>query len=145
MTKVSREREVPMWKAAAVAQASTKLVEDLRSAAATHWRTEIANVPWITGTAVLNQSKSTLHLTDLARFFNGTVKSFGHYKGGKSDAYSFQAIVADVAVDPEIGQINVMRLYFVYDVTTVINPLTHQGQLEGAIVQGLGYALCEDM
>jgi CO/xanthine dehydrogenase Mo-binding subunit len=129
----------------AVAQASTKLVEALRSAAATHWRTEIENVSWITGRAVLNQSKSILHLTDLARFFNGTVKSFGHYKGGKSDTYSFQAIVADVVVDPEIGQINIIRLYFVYDVTTVINPLTHQGQLEGAIVQGLGYALCEDM
>src|SRR5215475_3079346 len=129
----------------AVAQASTKLVEALRSAAATHWRTEIENVSWITGRAVLNQSKSILHLTDLARFFNGTVKSFGHYKGGKSDTYSFQAIVADVVVDPEIGQINIIRLYFVYDVTTVINPLTHQGQLEGAIVQGLGYALCEDI
>jgi len=86
-----------------------------------------------------------LRLDDLARSSNGTINSFGHYEGRKSDAYSFQAIVADVAVDPEIGQISIIRLYFVYDVTTVINPLTHQGQLEGAIVQGLGYALCEDM
>jgi CO/xanthine dehydrogenase Mo-binding subunit len=38
-----------------------------------------------------------------------------------------------------------MRFYFVYDVSTVVNPLIHQGQLEGAIVQGLGYALCEEM
>jgi CO/xanthine dehydrogenase Mo-binding subunit len=52
---------------------------------------------------------------------------------------------ADVEVDPENGQIKVTHLYFVYDVTTVINPLIHQGQLEGAIVQGLGYALCEEM
>ena len=74
-----------------------------------------------------------------------TIKSFGHYKGHKSDAYSFQAIVADVEVDPENGQIKITRLYFVYDVTTVINPLIHQGQLEGAIIQGLGYALCEEM
>ncbi|HEX2928695.1 MAG TPA: molybdopterin cofactor-binding domain-containing protein [Candidatus Binatia bacterium] len=58
---------------------------------------------------------------------------------------TFQAIVADVAVDPEIGKISVLQLYFVYDVTTIINPLIHQGQLEGAIVQGLGYALCEEM
>ena len=81
----------------------------------------------------------------LARLSNATIKSFGHYKGGKSDAYSFQAIVADVAVDPEIAQVSIIRLYFVYDVTTVINPLIHQGQLEGAIVQGLGFALCEEM
>ena len=129
----------------AVAQASTALVEALRSAAATHWRTDIENVSWVRGRAVFNQSKSILPLTDLARFSNGTVKSFGHYKGGKSDAHSFQAIVADVSVDPETGQISITRLYFVYDVTTVINPLIHQGQLEGAIVQGLGYALCEEM
>ena len=129
----------------AVAQASTALVEALRSAAATHWRTDIENVSWVRGRAVFNQSKSILPLTDLARFSNGTVKSLGHYKGGKSDAYSFQAIVADVSVDPETGQISITRLYFVYDVTTVINPLIHQGQLEGAIVQGLGYALCEEM
>jgi CO/xanthine dehydrogenase Mo-binding subunit len=73
------------------------------------------------------------------------MKGFGRYKGDKSGAYSFQALVADVVIDPESGQISVTRLYFVYDVTTVINPLIHQGQLEGAIVQGLGYALCEEM
>jgi len=129
----------------AVAQASNALVETLRSAAATHWHTDIENVSWVRGQAVFKQSKSTLALADLARFSNDTIKSFGHYKGHKSDAYSFQAIVADVAVDPESGQISIIRLYFVYDVTTVINPLTHQGQLEGALVQGLGYALCEEM
>lgn len=47
--------------------------------------------------------------------------------------------------DPEIGQIKILRLYFVYDVTTVINPLIHQGQLAGAIIQGLGFALYEEM
>lgn len=129
----------------AVAQASTALVEALRAAAATHWRTDIENVSWFDGRAVSKDGKLTLGLTDLARLSNDTIKSFGHYKGGKSDVYSFQAIVADVAVDPEIGQVSIIRLYFVYDVTTVINPLTHQGQLEGAIVQGLGYALCEEM
>lgn len=129
----------------AVAQASSALIEILRSVAATHWRTDIEKVAWIGGSAVLTRSKAILRLTDLARISKSQIKSLGHYKGGKSDAYSFQAIAADVAVDPQSGQISVLRLYFVYDVTTVINPLTHQGQLEGAIVQGLGYALCEDM
>jgi putative selenate reductase molybdopterin-binding subunit len=129
----------------AAAQASTALLEALRAAAAIHWRTDIENVSWVGGRAVSKQSKSRLALADLARLSIDTIKGFGHYKGHKSDAYSFQAIVADVEVDPENGQIKVTRLHFVYDVTTVINPLTHQGQLEGAIIQGLGYALCEDM
>ena len=129
----------------AVAQASTALLEALRSAAATHWRTDIENVSWLGGRAVSKQTKSSLALADFARLSMDTIKSFGHYKGRKSDAYSFQAIVADVEVDPENGQIKITRLYFVYDVTTVINPLIHQGQLEGAIIQGIGYALCEEM
>ena len=83
----------------AVAQASTALVEALRSLAATHWRTDIENVPWFGGKAVFEQSNSSLALTDLARFSSATIRSFGHYRGHKSDAYSFQAIVADVAVD----------------------------------------------
>jgi putative selenate reductase molybdopterin-binding subunit len=129
----------------AVAQASAALLEALRAAAATHWRTDLENVSWAGGRAVSKQCKPSLALADLARLSSDTIKSFGHYKGHKSDAYSFQAVVADVEVDPENGQIKVARLYFVYDVTTVINPLIHQGQLEGAIIQGLGYALCEEM
>ena len=32
-----------------------------------------------------------------------------------------------------------------HDVSVVINPLTHQGQIEGGLIQGLGMALCEEM
>jgi CO/xanthine dehydrogenase Mo-binding subunit len=129
----------------AVAHATKALLESLRAAAARHWRTDIENVSWVGGKAVSKQSQSNLALADLARLSIDTIKGFGHYRGHKSDAYSFQAIIADVEVDPENGHIKVTRLHFVYDVTTVINPLIHQGQLEGAIIQGLGYALCEEM
>jgi CO/xanthine dehydrogenase Mo-binding subunit len=129
----------------AVAQAAEALVESLCAAAASHWRTDAANVSWSRSKAILNGSKATLSLSELARLSTNPIQSFGHYKGEKSAAYSFQALAADVAVDPETGQISVIRLYFVYDITTVINPLIHQGQREGAIVQGLGYALCAEM
>jgi CO/xanthine dehydrogenase Mo-binding subunit len=129
----------------AVSQASEALVESLRLAAASHWRTDAANVFWSRGKAILKDSKATLSLSELAGLSTNPMKSFGHFKGEKSAAYSFQALAADVAVDRETGEIRVSRLYFVYDVTTVVNPLIHQGQLEGAIVQGLGYALCEEM
>jgi CO/xanthine dehydrogenase Mo-binding subunit len=129
----------------AVAQASEALVEAVCAAAASHWRTSVSNISWSRDKAILKKSKSILSLHDLARLSTSPIRSFGHYKGDKSGAYSFQALVADVAVDTETGQVSVIQLYFVYDVTTVVNPLIHQGQLEGAIIQGLGYALCEDM
>jgi CO/xanthine dehydrogenase Mo-binding subunit len=73
------------------------------------------------------------------------LKGFGEFVGHKPDVYSFQAVVVDVEVDTATGEVKLKHLYFVYDVGTVINPLIHQGQIEGGIVQGMGYALTEEL
>ena len=65
-------------------------------------------------------------------------------EGGR-DITSFCAQVAEVEVDPETGQVTVRRFVSVHDVGTVLNPLNHQGQIEGGIIQGLGYALMEEL
>src|ERR1043166_361988 len=39
----------------------------------------------------------------------------------------------------------VKKMVTAHDVGTVINPLTHQGQIEGGLVQGLGYAVMEEV
>ena len=54
------------------------------------------------------------------------------------------AQVADVAVHPELGEIRVLRLTCVQDVGFAINPLSVVGQIEGAMLQGLGLALMEE-
>jgi CO/xanthine dehydrogenase Mo-binding subunit len=48
-------------------------------------------------------------------------------------------------VDPETGQVQLRKLVTAHDVGTVINPLTHQGQIEGGVVQGIGQALTEHL
>jgi xanthine dehydrogenase molybdenum-binding subunit len=58
---------------------------------------------------------------------------------------TYQVQVAEVAVDPETGQVRLRRLTTVHDVGTILNPLLHQGQIEGAVVQGIGYALTEEL
>jgi CO/xanthine dehydrogenase Mo-binding subunit len=58
---------------------------------------------------------------------------------------SFTAQVAEVAVDPETGQVSVRHFTTAHDVGTVINPIGHQGQIEGGLIQGLGYALMEEL
>src|SRR5919197_1531120 len=57
----------------------------------------------------------------------------------------FTACVAEVFVDTETGQIHVRKLNTIHDVATVLNPVGHQGQIDGGIVQGVGYALMEEM
>jgi CO/xanthine dehydrogenase Mo-binding subunit len=59
------------------------------------------------------------------------------------DQTCFSAQVAEVEVDPETGQVKLRNLIAVHDVGTVINPLTHQGQIDGGVVQGIGQALLE--
>jgi putative selenate reductase molybdopterin-binding subunit len=57
----------------------------------------------------------------------------------------FLASFAEVAVDLDTGRIRVVDYVAVGDCGTAINPALAEGQLEGAIVQGLGYALVEDL
>jgi carbon-monoxide dehydrogenase large subunit len=63
----------------------------------------------------------------------------------RSPVPAFVAQIAEVQVDSETGQLRVNRMVTAHDVGTVINPLTHQGQIEGGFVQGLGYATMEEV
>jgi CO/xanthine dehydrogenase Mo-binding subunit len=56
----------------------------------------------------------------------------------------FVAQVAEVEVDPETGQVKVIKITTEHDTGTVLNTLTLQGQIDGGVVNGLGYALMED-
>jgi CO/xanthine dehydrogenase Mo-binding subunit len=58
-------------------------------------------------------------------------------------AYCAQAV--EVEVDPETGQVRLRKIVTVQDTGTIINPLGHQGQIEGGLVQGIGFALSEEM
>jgi CO/xanthine dehydrogenase Mo-binding subunit len=62
-----------------------------------------------------------------------------------SPVTSFTAQVAEVSVDPETGEVKLLRFTTAHDVGRVLNPLDHQGQIEGAVVQSIGYGLSEDL
>ncbi|HEY7067736.1 MAG TPA: xanthine dehydrogenase family protein molybdopterin-binding subunit [Chloroflexota bacterium] len=61
------------------------------------------------------------------------------------DETCFIGEVAEVEVDPETGGVRLRKLTTVHDVGMVINPLMHQGQIDGGIVQGIGQGLIEEM
>ena len=62
-----------------------------------------------------------------------------------SPVTSFTAQVAEVVVDPETGAVQLLRFTTAHDVGQVLNPVDHQGQIEGAVMQGIGYALSEEL
>lgn len=57
----------------------------------------------------------------------------------------FSVCIAEVYVDTETGQVHLRKLDTVHDVGTILNPVNHQGQIDGGIMQGVGYALSEEM
>ena len=67
------------------------------------------------------------------------------YQPQRSPVPAFFVQVAEVAVDRETGTVDVKKVVTAHDVGTVINPLGHQGQIDGGFVQGLGYAVMEEM
>ena len=57
----------------------------------------------------------------------------------------FGAQFAEVTVDIETGQVIVDKLVMAVDSGIIVNPITASGQIEGGMVQALGYAVCEEM
>jgi 4-hydroxybenzoyl-CoA reductase subunit alpha len=72
----------------------------------------------------------------------------GDYEGkliGPSPAFGFTAQAAEVEVDLETGRIRVVGYWEAGDCGNPINPMSVEGQVEGAISMGLGAAFFEEM
>ncbi|HUN36285.1 MAG TPA: xanthine dehydrogenase family protein molybdopterin-binding subunit [Trebonia sp.] len=65
--------------------------------------------------------------------------------GAPPETYASGSYGAVVAVDPATGRVRVLRVVAVDDCGVVINPLLVEGQVHGAIAQGLGQALSEQV
>ena len=59
--------------------------------------------------------------------------------------YVFGAQAVEVEVDEATGQITLVEAWCAHDVGRAINPLTVEGQIQGGFVQGVGYALTEEL
>jgi len=63
----------------------------------------------------------------------------------KGSSTSFVAQVAEVEVDPETGRVKLNKFVTAHDVGTIINPLGHQGQIDGEAVMAIGSSLMEEL
>src|SRR6185503_17911266 len=74
----------------------------------------------------------------------GAITHLSVYEPARAPITSFAAQVAEVEVDRGTGQVKVNKLTTVHDSGTVLNHLSYQGQIDGGVVTGLGFALMED-
>lgn len=66
-------------------------------------------------------------------------------KRGDAHVTGFCAQVAEVSVDPETGQVTLLKLTTAHDTGRIINPMGHQGQIYGGAVMGIGFGLMEEL
>ena len=66
-------------------------------------------------------------------------------KGDPIGAFLFASQRAEVEVDIETGVVRVLSLAGAHDVGRAINPMVVEGQIEGSLIQGMGYALLEEV
>ncbi|MFC1955447.1 xanthine dehydrogenase family protein molybdopterin-binding subunit [Chloroflexota bacterium] len=64
--------------------------------------------------------------------------------GNYSISYTYSTAAAEVEVDPRMGKVKVINVWHAVDIGRVLNPKVTEGQLEGGVAQGIGYALIED-
>lgn len=60
-------------------------------------------------------------------------------------APSFSAQIAEVEVDKETGEVNLLNLAVLQDAGRALNPMAVEGQMQGGAIQGVGWALYEEM
>ena len=65
--------------------------------------------------------------------------------GNESGAYNYGVQAVQLQVDPETGQVKILQFVIASDCGTVIYPLGAEGQVEGGLAQGIGFALTEGL
>jgi CO/xanthine dehydrogenase Mo-binding subunit len=93
-----------------------------------------------------NHQKS-ISLDDIAAStvgFGGTGPIIGRGSVGRLSAEPTLSVhAADVEVDEETGKVKILSYAVAQDVGKAINPLSIEGQIQGAVTQGIGWALME--
>ncbi|MDK9722864.1 MAG: xanthine dehydrogenase family protein molybdopterin-binding subunit [Rhodospirillales bacterium] len=94
----------------------------------------------------------SLHFSDKAELVMSTnyyeppsVHQGKDFKGDVSATYAWATQVCEVEVDTDTGIVKLLKVTAAHDVGRVLNRLGLEGQIEGGIVMGQGYALSEDM
>ena len=128
-------------------EAAVDIKQQLLQRAARIWDVDLENVEFVNGVAS-HMSDPELKLTfkQLAARLVGTggpVVGRGNVNpGGVGNAFAVH--IVDVEVDPDTGKVDVLRYTALQDVGKAVHPSYVEGQLQGGVAQGIGWALNEE-
>src|SRR5919107_1953800 len=124
----------------ALYRAALGIVDEARHRMAERCGVEVEEVGYLNGT--LRAGAEALTLAELVDQ-TGPLRAEDVFEA--PTAFPYGCYVAVVEVDPELGNVRVLRMVAVDDCGVVINPMVVEGQTYGSIAQGIGQALYEQM
>jgi CO/xanthine dehydrogenase Mo-binding subunit len=134
----------------AVVDATKKVIKELCRRAAMIWDVDFEGVTWEDGHAKPASSNvgdfKPLSLKEIAAkraLTGGPIGASAAVNPG-AVAPGFATQFCDVEVDPETGKVTVLRFVAAQDVGRAIHPSYVEGQIQGGVVQGIGWALNEE-
>jgi CO/xanthine dehydrogenase Mo-binding subunit len=132
---------------AAAVQASEELRRKLNALAASMYGCSEDQLVYKGGKFSAKDRKGKpLTLSDVVKANGGAVTvSVETEVPRKGSSTSFIAQVAEVEVDPETGRVKLHKFVTAHDVGTIINPLGHQGQIDGEAIMAIGSGLMEEL
>ncbi|MED5520087.1 MAG: xanthine dehydrogenase family protein molybdopterin-binding subunit [Pseudomonadota bacterium] len=134
----------------AVVQAVRDAIDVMRARAAQLWEVDVEAVIWEDGCAKpAGSNVGDFDPMTLAEIAASAGKTGGPINGhaqlnAQGAGPGFGAQIYDVSVDADTGHTTVERCTVVQDVGTAIHPDYVEGQLQGGVVQGIGWALNEE-
>ncbi|HEY7217014.1 MAG TPA: xanthine dehydrogenase family protein molybdopterin-binding subunit [Candidatus Binatia bacterium] len=127
-------------------EAGVKAREELFAFAAQALEVDPKELSLDKGAIAHKSSKRKMSFAEVVKFKGAPIYVRGYYKSAeKSHDASVSAQIAEVHVDPETGKVTLRNMVSAHTTGKVINPLMHQGQIEGGVVFGLGFALTEEV
>ncbi|HEX6174020.1 MAG TPA: molybdopterin cofactor-binding domain-containing protein, partial [Candidatus Binatia bacterium] len=127
-------------------EAGVKARQEMIAAAAAKLMLPAEELELADSHVIHQKSKRKMSFADVIKAKGLPITVKGYYKSAeKSHDASVSAQIAEVHVDPETGQVTLKQMVSAHTTGKVINPLMHQGQIDGGVVFGLGYALQEEI
>src|SRR5262245_37300626 len=131
----------------AVYEAAQDAVNQLKQRAATLWKVKPEDVVFQDGVVSCTKNgQESLTLKELA----GKLPRAGGPVAGRASVNprgvgpAFATHVVDVEVDSETGKVEILRYTATQDVGKAVHPSYVEGQMQGAVAQGVGWALNEE-
>jgi CO/xanthine dehydrogenase Mo-binding subunit len=126
--------------------AARNMREEILKVAAQAMQTTPEDLIIYDGGVIHGRAERRMTYGEIARANGGPLTAEGHYANMKDGPEaSLVAQVAEVEVDAETGEVKLKRLTTAHNTGTILNPLTHQGQIDGGVVMGMGYGLIENL